>query len=394
MVGFRPGGTRATSAPSPTSSALVGVGSNDPCPSAPWNPSAPTSPSPLPNAIAPPAQPEAQKPQQPKRKRGPNRRQAVIPPTIVGPPPPATNQVAVAGALTYVASVIDDSGSEPDEVVDGDEGEEGCVHEEVEGKWVDVELVKDVTGVWDLPRHTDTPKYMGPYKSGAARFQPTPGRIFKLFVTDNILKSVADASTAYASHSTETTYEPHDVMRFILVNILMGHDIKPTIRDYWNGDNPCLAVRLLMPYRSYIKACKEFHMVDTSSFSALEKVVKTSVDSFWQLGDLSDALATIFRGHRIPTRDVTIDEFTIPYKGRHRARMYNPKKPIKYHFKGFGLNEARTGYCLNFFLYQGRDSTLPAGPSTRRTDSLSPTPPFTTVVWSCTPTTGSQVWAL
>ena len=40
-------------------------------------------------------------------------------------------------------------------------------------------------------------------------------------------------------------------------------------------------------------------------------------------------------------------------KLRHIAVQYNKDKPNKWHIKGFGLNDSRTGYLSNFYLYQG-----------------------------------------
>ena len=63
----------------------------------------------------------------------------------------------------------------------------------------------------------------------------------------------------------------------------------------------------------------------------------------------------------MPERDLTLDEFTMPWRGRHRARCFNPSKPERYHLKGFSLNEAVTGYCCRFSMYEGRDEKRPKG---------------------------------
>ena len=52
---------------------------------------------------------------------------------------------------------------------------------------------------------------------------------------------------------------------------------------------------------------------------------------------------------------------SIPWQGRHRTRVYNKAEPIAYALKGFCLNEAMTGYCLGYFMYQGRDEKRPEG---------------------------------
>jgi hypothetical protein len=84
---------------------------------------------------------------------------------------------------------------------------------------------------------------------------------------------------------------------------------------------------------------------------------------FWQVEDLIKECCTnsqaYFRvGHRI-----SIDEACIPWKGRHKARCYNPKKPHKFHFKKFMLNDSRTGYNYNFYYYGGKGETRPEGMS-------------------------------
>lgn len=79
------------------------------------------------------------------------------------------------------------------------------------------------------------------------------------------------------------------------------------------------------------------------------------------MGDYSQLMAHRFQDLRVPARDLTLDEFTMPWRGRHRARCFNPSKPCRYHLKGFSLNEATTGYCCNFAMYEGRDEKRPPG---------------------------------
>ena len=58
-----------------------------------------------------------------------------------------------------------------------------------------------------------------------------------------------------------------------------------------------------------------------------------------------------------------VDEGVFGFKGRHRARCYNPNKPEKWHFKSYCLNCSVTGYLVNFFMYQGRDEKVLLPPS-------------------------------
>ena len=58
---------------------------------------------------------------------------------------------------------------------------------------------------------------------------------------------------------------------------------------------------------------------------------------------------------------IDIDEQTIPWKGRHKYRCYNPKKPDKFHLKLFALNDSETGYMSNFYPYEGKNEQRPPG---------------------------------
>lgn len=55
-----------------------------------------------------------------------------------------------------------------------------------------------------------------------------------------------------------------------------------------------------------------------------------------------------------------IDEQSIPYKGRHKYRCYNPSKPNKFHFKIYSLNDTHS-YQKKFYFYQGKSSVVDAG---------------------------------
>ena len=54
---------------------------------------------------------------------------------------------------------------------------------------------------------------------------------------------------------------------------------------------------------------------------------------------------------------------TTPFKGRSRAKQYNQNKPNKWGFKDFAICDSRTGYCLFFHPYQGKDQEKPDGMS-------------------------------
>ena len=52
-----------------------------------------------------------------------------------------------------------------------------------------------------------------------------------------------------------------------------------------------------------------------------------------------------------PGAHITIDETLIPFRGRVRFLVYNPKKPAKYGMKVMGLADAHNAYLFNAYIY-------------------------------------------
>ena len=61
-----------------------------------------------------------------------------------------------------------------------------------------------------------------------------------------------------------------------------------------------------------------------------------------------------------PEKELSLDEMTIAFKGRHSLKQYNPKKPDKYGYKAFVLSESDSGYVLKWTMYTGRNEEVDA----------------------------------
>jgi hypothetical protein len=90
---------------------------------------------------------------------------------------------------------------------------------------------------------------------------------------------------------------------------------------------------------------------------------KNKADPYWQIqGLVSECNRRSKKHFRMGSR-MSIDEGVIPFKGRHRARCYNPSKPAKYHLKKFCLNCAETGFVYCHYFYGGKGEQRPANMS-------------------------------
>ena len=72
--------------------------------------------------------------------------------------------------------------------------------------------------------------------------------------------------------------------------------------------------------------------------------------------DTLDLLITNFQTSFKPSRNVSVDETMVGFRGRFAAKQYMPAKPTKYGIKAFTLADSTHGYVLNCLVYTGGDT--------------------------------------
>ena len=114
-------------------------------------------------------------------------------------------------------------------------------------------------------------------------------------------------------------------------------------------------IQSLFTFRRFTDILACFHFVDAEQVSVTER----RKDLFWQVRCLIDNLNETFPKYYTPDQALSVDERGILCKHRLAAKQFNPSKPVKRHIKDFVLAEAKTGYVLSFFPYQGKLRTNP-----------------------------------
>ena len=77
---------------------------------------------------------------------------------------------------------------------------------------------------------------------------------------------------------------------------------------------------------------------------------------------LLDLLIPNFQASYNPSRDVSVDETMIGFRGRFSAKQYLLNKPTKYGVKAFTIADSSHGYILNILLYTGKDTLANTSP--------------------------------
>ena len=73
-----------------------------------------------------------------------------------------------------------------------------------------------------------------------------------------------------------------------------------------------------------------------------------------------DMIIPLFQRHLNPSRELSIDEAMIAFRGRVGFRQYIRGKPQPWGIKAYILSESRTGYMYNLLIYYGKETQLMA----------------------------------
>ena len=92
------------------------------------------------------------------------------------------------------------------------------------------------------------------------------------------------------------------------------------------------------------------HLNDSSKY---KKKGEPGHDPLFKLRPFINPLFYNFQSHYTLSREVSVDESMIAFKGRLSFIQYMPKKPTKWAMKAYVLADAHTGYLYNWYLYTG-----------------------------------------
>ena len=153
----------------------------------------------------------------------------------------------------------------------------------------------------------------------------TPYGILKMFITDEMLQSVADETNRYSvekdGRSVNTSRQ--ELEKLIGMFYYMGLVQVPCLRSYWESELRYEAVAKVMSRDLLLKLVTVLHFVDNSAITDEEKL-----DKLWKLRPWFEALRQNFS--KVPPKEFqSIDEVIIPFKGRYSLKTYMPKKPHK-----------------------------------------------------------------
>lgn len=134
----------------------------------------------------------------------------------------------------------------------------------------------------------------------------------------------------------------------------MGIKKQCSYRDYWSSalDLNDAYISSLMPVNSWLLS--HLHVNDNS---AMPKKGDKHYDKLYRIRPFLDFILKNSQRLYNPNKIIAIDESMIKFKGRHSAKQYLPKKPIKRGYKVWALAD-KNGYLWNLEIYTGKSGDL------------------------------------
>ncbi|XP_049780398.1 piggyBac transposable element-derived protein 3-like [Schistocerca cancellata] len=175
-----------------------------------------------------------------------------------------------------------------------------------------------------------------------------------IFILKPIVEDIIFQSNLYATQKGKIlNLKEHELFAFLGINLFMGYHKLPSWKHYWSAcdDLGISIVKRCMSRDRYDFILSNLHLNDNT------KIPERNTDKLYKirppLTALNKQFMSIYRG----TRELSIDESMIVFKGRSSIKQYNPLKPIKRGYKLWAICDKK-GYTLNFEVYQGRNETL------------------------------------
>ena len=184
---------------------------------------------------------------------------------------------------------------------------------------------------------------------------------FCLLFGDDILIKIVDESNRFARQKLADKPEKRwvditlpELKAYLGISIIMGINYNPRTAMYWSADefycNP--GIKKVMPRNRFDEIKRFLHFSDSSKQMQRGE---EGYDRLYKVRCLLEHCKKTFKDSYNPSKNLSVDEGMIAFKGRLSFRQYMPAKPTKYGIKVWMCADSATGYVLNHEVYLGKD---------------------------------------
>lgn len=168
--------------------------------------------------------------------------------------------------------------------------------------------------------------------------------------TNNYGNALCNSSRPHTRHSRKMVYREvtsEEMMKFLGLSLLQGHIKCPKQRNIFSLSNPLY----YHPIFSYILSGRRYEQILRCIYvSELEAKGENKIVKF------IDMMTLNFRKIYNATKELSLDESLLLFRGRLHFRQYIKSKKARYGIKFYELT-THDGYVLNIKMYSGKETT-------------------------------------
>ena len=202
----------------------------------------------------------------------------------------------------------------------------------------------------------------------------SPIQYLELFMTMSLWRYLIDTTNNYARVRLGSTPPSRrslfrnwrdisitEMKAFVGMIINMGLTKLSDIKDYWSRH-----VTLNLPFfRSVFSRDRFLQIYWMLHVGDIPSTTKRS-----KIQPFLDLILPLFQTYLTPSREVSIDESMIAFRGRVGFRQYIRGKPHPWGIKAYVLSESKSGYMYNMVIYYGKETQLITVPGLNHTTNV------------------------
>lgn len=197
--------------------------------------------------------------------------------------------------------------------------------------------------------------------------EPRSDFFFNLIFGDEMIDLIVRETNRYARQKLATNIARlnkwqdttrQEVKAYLGICLIMGINNLPRLAMYWSSD-PFIGntgIQNVVTKNRFEELSQYLHF----SNSATEpQRGEDNYDRLYKVRPvLSKVLENIQKAYE-PSKNLSVDEGMIAFKGRLSFRQYMPAKPTKYGIKVWMAADSKNGYVSNFSVYLGKEADVP-----------------------------------
>lgn len=244
---------------------------------------------------------------------------------------------------------LDDLSGEEDV---GNQASDDTEVEEEEARWTD--QLDDI----QVPEFVEA--------TGLSFVLDTPNELtfFLAFIGDDLWDLMVAETNRYAhqklANNPERLARYREVSRaelkaFIAINIIMGIVKLPTLVLYWSTDDFFAnhGIKKTMAKSRFEEIRCYLHFGDSSREPARGDA---NYDRLFKVRSVLDYVRNKCNNNFKPTKNISVDEGMIGFRGKLSFRQYMPAKPTRHGIKVWMAADSSNGYVLNYDVYLGKEA--------------------------------------